>query len=168
MAGSLEFIKSASGSTVSSLSVTDCFSADYDIYQVTITTLQTSTAANIDVRFIDTGGVVSTSTYDEAIQILPSNTGFSEIRSTGVTSIGGVSYGGGDVYGASINMMVFNPNDSSSYTFLTDQSNAWTGVLQAYKGIGVEKTAQTITGINFFPSSGTITMEIEVYGFKVV
>ena len=160
----LRFIKSASGSTVSSLSVTDCFSADYDIYQVTITTLQTSTAANIDVRFIDTGGVVSTSTYDEAILILPSNTGFSEIRNTGQTSIGGVSYGGGDAYGVSINMMVFNPNDSSSYTFLTDQSNAWTGVLQAYKGIGVEKTAQTITGINFFPSSGTITMEISVYG----
>ena len=166
MAGSLEFVKSASGSTVSSLSVTDCFSADYDIYQVTITTLQTSTAANIDVRFIDTGGVVSTSTYDEAILILPSNTGFSEIRNTGQTSIGGVSYGGGASTGASINMMVFNPNDSSSYTFLTDQSNAWTGVLQAYKGIGVEKTTQTITGINFFPSSGTITMEILVYGVK--
>jgi len=168
MAGSLEFVKSASGSTVSSLSVTDCFSADYDIYQVTVTTLQTSTAANINVRFIDTGGVVSSSTYDQAIQLLFSNTTYSTLTGSNNTSIGGVSYGGGDAYGASINMMVFHPNDSSSYTFLTDQSNAWTGVLQAYKGGGVEKTAQTITGINFFPSAGTITMEIEVYGFKVV
>jgi len=167
MATNLHFIKSASGSTVSSLSVTDCFSADYDVYQVTITTLQTSTAANINVRFIDTGGVVSTSTYDQAIQLLFSNTSFSTLTGSNNTSIGGVSYGGGDTYGASINMMVFNPNDSSSYTFLTDQSNAWTGVLQAYKGGGCEKTAQTITGINFFPSSGTITMEISVYGVKV-
>ena len=40
-------------------------------------------------------------------------------------------------------------------------------LLQGYKGIGVEKTAQTITGINFFPSSGTLTeMEISVYGVK--
>jgi hypothetical protein len=167
MATNLEFIKSASGTSVSSLSVTDCFSADYDVYQVTVTKLQTSTSANIDVRFIDESGVVSTSTYDEAILILLSNTGFSEIRSTGVTSIGGISFGNGSTVGASINMTVFNPNDSSSYTFLTDQSNAWTGVLQGYKGIGVEKTAQTITGINFFPSSGTLTeMEISVYGVK--
>jgi|TARA_R110002124_G_scaffold208871_1_gene375222 hypothetical protein len=163
----LEFIKSASGSTVSSLSATDCFSADYDIYQVTVTTLQTSTSANIDVRFIDTGGVVSTSTYDEAILILPSNTGFSTIKNTGQTSIGGISFGNGASTGASINMMVFNPNDSSLFTYLIDESNAWTGVLQGYKGIGVEKTAQTITGINFFPSAGTVTMEIKVYGLKV-
>jgi hypothetical protein len=64
-------------------------------------------------------------------------------------------------------MMVFNPNDSSLFTYLIDESNAWTGVLQGYKGIGVEKTAQTITGINFFPSAGTVTMEIKVYGLKV-
>ena len=167
MAGNLEFIKSASGTSVSSLSVTDCFSSEYDVYQVTVTKLQTSTSANIDVRFVNSGGVVSTSTYDEAILVLFSNTTFTEIRSTGVTSIGGISFGNGATTGASINMTVFNPNDSSSYTFLTDQSNAWTGVLQGYKGIGVEKTAQTITGINFFPSTGTLTeMEIAVYGVK--
>ena len=167
MSTNLQFIKSASGSGVSSLSVTDCFSSQYEVYQVTVTKLQTSTSANIDVRFVNSGGVVSTSTYDEAILVLFSNTTFTEIRSTGVTSIGGISFGNGATTGASINMTVFNPNDSSSYTFLTDQSNAWTGVLQGYKGIGVEKTAQTITGINFFPSTGTLTeMEIAVYGVK--
>ena len=31
--GNLEFIKSASGTSVSSLSVTDCFSANYDVYK---------------------------------------------------------------------------------------------------------------------------------------
>ena len=168
MSTNLQFIKSTTAASgVSSLSVTDCFSAEYDVYQVTVTKLQTSTSANIDVRFIDESGVVTGATYDEAIQILVSNTGFSEIRGAGVTSIGGISFGNGSTVGASINMTVFNPNDSSSYTFLTDQSNAWTGNLQGYKGIGVEKTAQTITGINFFPSSGTLTeMEISVYGVK--
>ena len=34
MATNLQFIKSASGTSVSSLSVTDCFSANYDVYQV--------------------------------------------------------------------------------------------------------------------------------------
>ena len=34
--GNLEFIKSASGSSVSSLSVTDCFSANYDVYKIVL------------------------------------------------------------------------------------------------------------------------------------
>jgi len=168
MAGSLEFVKSASGSTVSSLSVTDCFSANYDVYQVTVTTLQTSEAANINLRFIDESGVVSSSTYDNALLVMPSNASYSQIKSAGQTSIGGISYNGADAYGASINMMVFNPYDSAGFTFLTNQSNAWTGVLQSYKGIGMEETAQIITGINFFPSAGTVTMEIKIYGLKVV
>ena len=37
MATNLEFIKSASGTSVSSLTVTDCFNADYDVYKVYIT-----------------------------------------------------------------------------------------------------------------------------------
>jgi len=167
MATNLQFIKSTSGSGVSSLSVTDCFNSNYDVYQVLVTKLQTSTSANIDVRFINASGVVTGATYNEAIQVLISNSGYSGITGEGVTSIGGINFGNGSSVGASINMTVFRPHDSSSFTFLNDQSNAWTGALQGYKGIGVEKTAQTITGINFFPSSGTLTeMEIAVYGIK--
>ena len=167
MATNLQFIKSASGSGVSSLSVTDCFNANYDVYQVLVTTLQTSTSANIDVRFINASGVVTGATYNEAIQVLISNSSYSAITGEGVTSIGGISFGNGAVTGASINMTVYNPHNSSSFTFLTDSSNAWTGALQGYQGIGVEKTAQTITGINFFPSTGTLTeMKISVYGIK--
>jgi len=167
MATNLQFIKSASGSGVSSLSVTDCFNSNYDVYQVLVTKLQTSTSANIDVRFINVSGVVTGATYNEAIQILVSNASYSAITGEGVTSIGGISFGNGAATGASINMTVYNPHDSSSFTFLTDSSNAWTGALQGYQGIGVEKTAQTITGINFFPSTGTLTeMKISVYGIK--
>ena len=36
MATNLEFIKSATGTSVTSLDVTDCFSADYDVYKVTL------------------------------------------------------------------------------------------------------------------------------------
>jgi len=39
MATNLEFIKSETGTSVTSLSVTDCFSADYDVYQVLISKL---------------------------------------------------------------------------------------------------------------------------------
>jgi len=168
MSTNLQFVKSTTAAIgVSSLSITDCFSAEYDVYQVTVTTLQTSTSANIDVRVIDESGVVTGATYNEAIQVLASNTSFSAITGEGVTSMGGINFNNGAVTGASINITVYNPHDSSSFTFLTDSSNAWTGNLQGYHGIGVEKTAQTITGLNFFPSTGTLTgMNIVVYGVK--
>ena len=41
MATNLEFIKSLT-STASSLSVTDCFSANYDVYYIIIVYLETS------------------------------------------------------------------------------------------------------------------------------
>ena len=58
MATNLEFIKSASGSGVSSLSVTDCFSADYDVYFVQVAKSLNSVEANLDIRFIDSGGSI--------------------------------------------------------------------------------------------------------------
>ena len=36
MATNLQFIKSVSGTSVNTLSVTDCFSADYDVYYVSV------------------------------------------------------------------------------------------------------------------------------------
>ena len=68
MAGSLEFIKSATGSNVASVSVTDCFSAKYDVYMVSITKWNyVNSSVVAGMRFIDSGGsVISDSEYDHA------------------------------------------------------------------------------------------------------
>ena len=170
MATNLQFIKSASGSGVSSLSVTDCFNANYDVYMVSITKLDQSAQNYIEARLIDSGGVDSTSNYDFASLELLAGAGFSEKRNTGqtgwATSISYQNTGADD--GVGITMYIFNPNDSSSYTFVKSHSTAYySGGGIGYKMVGVHKVAEQITGINFFPRSGTLdNMTINVYGVK--
>ena len=48
MATNFEFIKSASGSSVSSLSLTNCFSEVYDVYKITFDITNSSESSAID------------------------------------------------------------------------------------------------------------------------
>jgi hypothetical protein len=169
MAGSLEFIKSASGTSVSSLSVTDCFSDKYDVYQVLIAKLDsTSTAAYGYLRFIDSGGsVISDSEYDYAQMDLTAYASFAENRNTAYDK-GLLGYAGGtgtaDMGG--FLTTVYNPNDSSSYTFYNGQSSMkGASGLAGAKYIGVHKSAEQITGINILPASGSWdNITVNVYG----
>ena len=176
MAGSLEFIKSASGSSVSSLSVTDCFSADYDVYYVSLAvTNQSLGTANIDARLLDSGGSeVSTSTYDFAGLDVNSYTSFVEVRLTSQTSYRNLTISDNDnpQEDGNAGFYVFNPYDSSSYTFVTNQSAmiiesaGTTNLFKGRKNIYVEKTAQSNTGLKFIPNTGNCNIEVLVYGVK--
>ena len=170
MATELQFIKSASGTSVSSLSVTDCFSADYDVYFVEVSKSLNTIETNLDIRFIDSGGsIISASEYDYATLQLNSNTTFGERRSTGNTKISRLITFGGDEQktGGTGYTYVFNPYDSSSYTFTQGASQTIQGTtFVGDKQIGVHKSAEQITGIALIPGSGTTTLIINVYGVK--
>ena len=169
MAGSLEFIKSVSGTSVSSLSVTDCFSANYDVYQITVVESDTSATGWQKMNFIDSGGIDTTANYDFASLELRTYTTFGEDRYTNQTNLPLVWYqdenptdfGGYTCY-------IFNPFDSSSYTFMQGQGM---GIISTnaigVKQIGVHKVAEQITGIAFTPTSGTYdSLTVNVYGVK--
>lgn len=169
MATNLEFIKSASGTSVSSLSVTDCFSADYDVYYIDFVDLDLSSAQNLQPRLIDnTSTVITGNEYDYASLLMRSYGAFSEEKTTNATVLGFVSYDS-SVNGQGTSLYIYNPYDSSSYTFIQWQSSSHsitTGGL-GRKGIAVHKSAEQITGINFIPFSGTINnLTVNVYGVK--
>ena len=169
MAGSLEFIKSASGTSVSSLSVTDCFSASYDVYFVNVKGLDSTNDGDVEMRFIDSGGsVISDSEYDCAFLQLKSNASFVEVRRTNIDGIENIGVSNADDYGAGNATYIFNPNDSSSYTFVTSQSAGWRQAdssMRGHKVIAVHKSAEQITGLNIFQESGlNLTLTISVYG----
>ena len=172
MAGSLEFIKSATGSDVASVSVTDCFNANYDVYMVSISKFDYISTSNAGgMRFIDSGGsVISDSEYDHADLQLRSYASFQELRSTGGTSmlVGIDSAGGNLEYTTGFTALIYNPFNDSSFTFTNFQtSSATSGDAIGYKGIGVHKSAEQITGVNFFNrGTGNISATINVYGFK--
>jgi len=171
MAGNLEFIKSDSGTSVSSLSVTDCFSANYDVYQVVIAKLDSTSNAYGYLRFIDSGGsVISDLEYDYAQMDLTSySTPYAQNKATAQNK-GLLGYVGGtgtaDMGG--FLTTVYNPNDSSSYTFYSGQSSMkGASGLAGSKYIGVHKSSEQITGINILPSVGSWdNITVNVYGVK--
>ena len=169
MATNLEFIKSVSGTNVSGLSITG-FTTDYDVYAIWTPTLNQNGNNDIAARFVDSGGnVITASEYNYATLSMNSGASFSEVRSTSATSIFNVGVNDqNETYGVGSTTYIFNPADSSSYTFLLSQNVGMRDIaqLRAYKVTGVHKVAEEITGYNIFGKSGNITATMVLYGVK--
>ena len=169
MATNLQFITSIeSGSAVTTFSVDNIFSAKYDVYMFNLNLKGGgSVLQNVMGRLIDTGGsVISTSTYDYANFDLPAGSAFSENKGTNLTAWQNMLIMQSDK-GNSSNLYIFNPFDSSSYTFAKDQSTNAKPAFQGRKNIYVEKTAQSYRGIQFVANSGNFSnLAVSVYGVK--
>lgn len=174
MVGSLEFIKSETiSSSVSSISVTDCFSAKYDVYKVIIEGVSKAdtTGRNLDMQYIDsTDTVVTSAIYDYARLLMLTYASFSESKFTNQTILAGV--GGADGtsgYATNSILYVFNPFDSASYTFNTNQvSLSQSTGSYGEKQIGVLKQTSSITGfkISVASSENVNSGTVSVYGVK--
>jgi len=167
--GNLEFIKSASGTSVSSLSVTDCFSDKYDVYKITVRQ-DTSAGNSVKTQLIDSGGSpITTSDYSYAQYQMRSNTSFSDADRSSSTDSMRLFLQGTEDSGAT--MYIFNPYSSSSYTFGQAQQSVYYGgagiPLMGMKTIGVLKLTTSCTGIKFTPITPNFTdIEVSVYGVK--
>ena len=167
MATELQFIKSASATSVAFLQITDCFSADYDVYKVVIDS-DNSSNADMYTRVInDSGTVISTgSKYDFASLELNPASSFGEYRNTGANQFEGIGFT--STTGNSTVAYFYNPHNSSSYTFAMSQSSSmYTTNMRGGKSIGVYKNADTITGLEFRHNSTDFSyINITVYGVK--
>ena len=174
MATQLEFIKSETGTSVATLSITNCFSDNYDVYAIIMGNSDIAADGGFfRYRFLDSGGsVISAAEYDNAGLRLNAAAAFAESRSTNETYMSGISSSTGALTaeGGTAITYVFNPYDSSSYTFtLTQSVNAnGSSSLQGFKFINVHKSAEQITGFHILsdPSRTFETVEFSVYGVK--
>jgi len=169
MAGNLEFIKQVTSSATSTVSVTDVFTSTYDVYAVSFDWIK-QTSGNVNLRLIDSGGsVISDSEYDFAYLATNSFNSFSQYRQTNQTSYPELFFASTTVGGGEM-AYIFNPNDSSSYTFLlgnyTGYYDGAGGGGLGRKQIGVHKVAEQITGLQLVCQSGTISATINVYGVR--
>jgi len=175
---SLRLIKqTATSSGISTVSLEDVFSSDFDIYKVTVART-TYDVSNTDVialkaRFINaSGSVVTASNYDAAVMMMKADATKDEDKfQNGAYSYSGAIIGnyenGGGVH------WIYNPYQSDTYTFMTfegvggyDSSN---NKQRSQKGIGCLKQQTSMTGINFYSSTATNTFSayISVYGLRV-
>jgi len=162
-------------SSQSSTNITDVFSSDFDIYKITLQDISTvgTTDVDINARFINSSGSVdTTSTYYYGVLQLKSYGAFTENRSTTNKRIDRITFSDQSPEAQGSVIYVFNPFNSSSYTFLNWQSSLSRddGYGEAFKGIGCLLELSPITGIQFFDvntdrpyNSGTI----RVYGLAV-
>jgi len=173
MAGNLEFIKSAEITTTSTtLDVTDCFTSNYDVYQITFSGISTSTAVteNYAIRFLDTSDTQITANYAYAVLQMRASAVFEEKRSTSQSGLIYLVRAYSDPKGGSANLFVYNPTDTGSYTFSNWQSAGQvnTNLNANEKGIGVLKDTQEVTGIRLYGFGGLSmdSAKISVYGVK--
>ena len=160
-------------SSVSSVNVTDVFSADFDIYKITadnIIQASSSSVSSLNLRFINSSGSIITTDYDFAFLQLRSNASFSEVRSTTGTDLSqALGQVDDNLISSGAVVYIFNPFNSSNYTFITNQASGSSGTSKRFfKGIGVLHQTNSITGINIAVSSSNITEgKIRIFGLRV-
>ena len=168
----LRLISESSGSSLSSYSVQDVFSSDFDIYQIEITEFQQTATFSGGMRFINSSGsVISSSDYAWARYSLRSYDTFIDDKSTSDSDIqyivGSTSSSPLSSTGASI--WVFNPTNTSFYTYMIFQNTNWLvgNGIAGSKAIAVLKTTASITGFNIY-STGTMgSIKTKHYGLRV-
>ena len=168
MTTNLQFIKSASASGgVNTLDISDCFSAEYDVYELLIPKVDTASNFYPSFRFLKAsdGSADTTSNYDSA-GLLFGTTGISEIRYTNQTaainSFGLASTNDANNFGR---VTIYNPFDSSSYTFINGHSVFVYSNLEGSKTIAVHKVAQSNSGIQLM-FSNMQEVKASIYGVK--
>ena len=166
----LRLINETSATSVASLSITDLFSADFDIYKIVLNDLQISTGTWVEWNYINSSGSILTSAeYDEAVLELQASTTFGESRSTNqVRHIRGLR-GGSDASNlGGLVMYIFNPFSNSSYTFALTQSMGYISQGFSSKGIFVFTNTSSVTGINFNLDGQTFNnLTVRTYGLRV-
>ena len=163
----LRLINETTASSVSSVSITDVFTTDFDIYKFTTKQSGFSGNTSIEGRFIhSSGSIITASNYDYARHLLKANTSFFE---QGVTNNSDFrSFGEADDDGSASVSYIFNPMNSSSYTFWLSQDISSRDSYMM-KCIAVLKQTTQVAGVNFFTDNGgTMTnFECKVYALRV-
>lgn len=169
MATRLQFVKSASGTDVSTLSITDCFSSQYQNYELHIVEYINSDLSDFfAMRFIDSGGsIISDTEYAYANFNMRMYTSFSQNRSASTSEINNIGYSQSDGKNSTSNIMnIFNPFDGNSFTYAI-----WKGVIwvQGFggggmKAIGIHKSAEQLSGVSFHAGNSINSIKVNVYG----
>ena len=144
----------------------------YDVYQVVYNNLKVDGDGTVKIRmrFTESGTPNTTANYDRASKFLRTVVSFNNQSSTNQTSFN-VDSNIGNATGEHQNKLyyIFNANNSSEYTFMTEEATqvASTGELSGQQGGGVFTVASAVDGINFFTSAGNINSAVfTLYGLK--
>ena len=146
-------------SAVSSVTLTGIDSDD--VYMLAVSGIVSSASINGDLRVTTSGTADTSANYDYAMKGLRSDTTFTNFSNTNQTAFttafawslfttAGMT-GNGIAY-------LYNFNNASEYSFISHEGvNSWQNGILGMQGGAVHTVAQACDGIQFSPSSGTIS-----------
>jgi len=157
MAGSLikideEIVTSA----VASVTLTGIDST-YDVYMVTVSNLEFSTASLLRAQVTTSGTPDTTSNYDFAQEYMKADSAFGTNANTNTDRWDIIATAKGTVYGHSANLYLFNFNNASEYSFATIEGVGYHNTGNSVRGLmggGVHTVGQVCDGIHFINSAG--------------
>ena len=150
----LTLITSESFSAVSSVSINGCFTSSYDNYAIVLRILGTADE-NLLMRLRVSGSDNSGSNYINVDVDGSTTTTTTQWRPT---ALGSTNHSAGTVH-------VFAPNDAVR-TQMISHVAAGNGTLTGYLTSATHTQSTAYDGFTFYPSSGTITGTLRVYGYK--
>lgn len=167
--GSLELIEEQTASSSSAIDFTSIQETKYDVHFLEIINATISTTATIRTRFFESGTLETASVYQHAQQYGYSGSGFGEEKSTGTS---GIPYTSNTINTASNSYIYFyNLGNSAKYSFCTFHTvagfNSSNQAIFRFGG-GVLPQASTVDGIRVYPTSGTFSAELKLYGVKQI
>ena len=169
LGGSLELIAEQTASSDSAIDFLSIQENKYDVHFLQIINATISTTATIRTQFYESGVLETASVYQHAQQYGYSSGGFGEEKSTGTT---GIYYTSNTISPASNTYIYFyNLGNSAKYSFCTFHTIAGydTSSEALFRfGGGVLPQASTVNGIRVYPTGGTFSATIKLYGIKQI
>jgi len=167
MSGKLDFIKSGTGTSFTSFSITDCFTTDYDVFKVVIDTIDIA-STDLKFRFLNSSGVVSSANYDIGVFLMRSYGAFAAQDDQNRNDSGSIGYSDYTDKGGATVLHIYNPANSSVYTTAHSQNAGLSTIgTPIRRGAHVLTVAESHTGINFTAASTVAKVSASVYGLKV-
>lgn len=158
----LDLITTQSFSAVSSVSVNNCFSGDYEHFKILVRATA-STSSTLLMRLTSGGTQDTTTNYNYIYDWIYSSSSYIATSASQTSFFAGNT----ETTGCAYDCTVFSPFAAAPTGF---QSNASMKVsstapqgLQAYGG---HSLSSSYDGLTIYPASGTITGTVSVYGYK--
>jgi hypothetical protein len=168
---SSDFVRLAStgaGSAVSSADLNGYFSSSYDIYEIFIVNLTSSSDQTLKLRFATTGSytVQTGSDYNTRQNYNSgSNLSYNDYNSTSAYQL--VHIGSSTNLYTTARIVLFNPNSSKRKNIHAFCLGNYSGNAYFVNSAGYWNQTTAVTGVRILPDSGTITYDnIYLYGIK--
>jgi hypothetical protein len=160
--GGLVKIVDASFSTVSSVSVNNCFTSTYDNYKIVVSGVHSSGSGNaVNFRYRSSGSDDAGNNYFWQV-LIANNTAISGLRSASTSSAEIGYFAQRDI----IEVTLTSPSAVQIKTMISHSSANSTGGLQTLVYSHAYSQTTSSDGFTLLTPAGTITGNVRVYGFR--